>query len=407
MYYSNIRLKGLLLLLIIGLILLSCKKDDSAEAVFPVDHARGEIVKMTSMGLFSTADVQQLLDNSGTTFDFHLSHSVEAFSVQYYTVNHKDELILVSGALILPQDRASLGMISMQHGTISRKDHVASVSPENSTEGIIGMLTASMGYITLIPDYPGFGTSNLKHPYLHAKSIVPSVIDFILAAEEYCMENNYVSMKKLFLTGYSEGGYVSLMTQKVIEESYSDEINLTAVAPLSGPYDLHNTFDKIFEDNNFSTPAYVAYVLTAYNNIYNWNSLGSFFQAPYASMMNELFDGSKSWEQVIDALPETLSELMHPDFNSNFVDTEESIVRTALMENTLLDWIPEAPIHFFHGDCDDIVFCLNATNAMEAFLANGANDIQLTILEGKDHETAGPFAITGSIQWIEDFHPDL
>ncbi|MEN8226181.1 MAG: hypothetical protein ABFS05_12560 [Bacteroidota bacterium] len=406
MYNVNFKVKGLLLLLIMAFVIVSCKKDETYEPLIPADHERGEIVEMKSMGLFTKDDVQQFLDESGADFEFCLNLTVEAFSVKYYTIDHKGNDILVSGALFVPQERA-LAMMSIQHGTITKRDQVASVSPENSTEGIIGMLTASMGYITLVPDYPGFGASNLSHPYLHAASIVPSVIDFIIAAQAYCSENDIMYKDQLFLTGYSEGGFVSLMAQKTIEESYQGEIELTAVAPLAGPYDLQNTFDKIFQEVSYSTPAYVAYLLSAYNDVYHWNSLDKFFKAPYASMMPDLFDGSKSWSEVVNSLPTTLSELIHPGFIANYYDKKESMVWDAMKDNTLLDWTPQTPIHFFHGDCDDVVFCINAINALDAFLGNGAYDVQLTILEGVDHETAGPYAITGAIGWIEDFHPDM
>ena len=401
--------RGLWVLLFMVFVIQSCKKDDTTVPSIPspVSHERGEIVEISSMGTYTTEDVRQVLDATGEEFDFHLSHSLEAFSVKYYTVDHKGNSILVSGALYVPQRRASLAMMSIMHGTVTARDHVASVSPESSTEGIIGLLTASMGYITMVPDYPGFGVSQMPHPYLHAASLVPSVIDFIVATKEYCVENEVIYKDELFLTGYSEGGYLSLMVQKAIEEDYQGEFELTAVAPMAGPYDLEATFDKIFEDDAYSSPAYVAYVLTAYNRVYNWNRLNKFFKAPYAGIMNSLFDGSNSWAQVENALPETLEELMHPDFKDIYCETEGSCVLAAVKENTSLDWRPEAPVHFIHGDCDDIVFCMNANNAMEAFIANGADNILLSILPGQDHETAGPIAVSSAIAWIEDFHPDM
>jgi hypothetical protein len=283
---------------------------------------------------------------------------------------------------------------------------VASVSPESSVEGTIGLFFSSMGYITLVPDYPGFGASKISHPYMHAQSLVPSVVDLILATKDYCAQNGIVHKDHIFLTGYSEGGFVSLAAQKEIEQSYRGQIDLSGVAPLAGPYDLRSTYDKMFSDADFCEPAYIAFLLTAYNNIYEWNKLDEFFQAPYASLMPGLFDGSKYWWEVINVLPGSLAEMMHPDFNKNYFEDQESVVWKALSDNTLLNWVPEAPLHFFHGDCDNISYCLNAINAMEAFSSAGA-DVQLTLLEGENHETGGPPAINGAINWIEDFYPEL
>lgn len=401
--------KLFLLVLALAMVMLSCKKDDDNDIqTFPVeDHERAEVLEAKSMGIFTVEDIQQLIDETGTDLQFALYHPVEAFSVKYYSVDRNGNDILVSGALYVPQSGRAMPMMSIQHGTITKYDHVASVSPHSSTEGIVGLMTASMGFFSVVADYPGFGVSNSDHPYLHAASIVPSVVDFIMVGKQYCIDNAIKLKNEVYMTGYSEGGFISLAAQKVIEESYSNEINLAGVAPMAGPYDMYGTFEKIFEDGSYSTPAYVAYVLKSYNDIYHWNRLSSFFKPQYASIVNGLFDGTKAWYEVENALPASLEELMHPDFIDNYYLKEESVVTKALIENTLLDWTPKAPIHFFHGDCDDIVFCMNANNAKEQLIANGARDVQLTILSGENHETAGPLAIAAAIAWIEDFQPDL
>lgn len=414
MYNLKLKIKGLLWILVLLLVIQACKKDDeNFVPVEPGDHQRAEVAEVKSMGIFTQEDIQQILDSAGTNFTFLLNHSVEAFSVKYYTIDHESNIILVSGALFVPQNNSAFPLLSIQHGTETKRNRVASVSPQNSTEGIIGLLTASMDYVTLVPDFPGFGASTGMHPYLHAGSIVPSVIDFIKAGQEYCSENGILLKDKLFLTGYSEGGYVSLLTQKSVEELYQDEIKLTAVAPLSGPYDLTGMFNKIFHGGSYSSPAYVAYFLTAYNRIYGWNSLDRFFQAPYASMMPGLFDGSKRWGEIMNALPSTMEELMHPEFTAyypefieNYNDVKSLSLMAAISENTMLDWKPLTPIHFFHGDCDDIVFCMNATNAMNSFLENGAKDVYLTFIAGGNHETAGTKSLEGALEWFESFRPN-
>ena len=406
---------ALWMIIIMALVLQSCRKDDETVPVplQPVDHLRGEIIGITSMGIYTVEDIQQLLDATGEDFSFVMYNSVEAFSVKYYTENEKGDIILASGAMFVPQNTSIPFIMSIQHSTETKRDLVASVSPENSTEGIIGLLAASMDYLVLVPDYPGFGASTCTHPYLHANSIVPSVIDLALVGKKYCTDQEIIFRDDLYLTGFSEGGYVSLLTQKVIEESYQDEFDLIAVAPLSGPYDLKGMFDKIIQEGSYSTPAYVAYVLTAYDKIYGWNSLESFFRAPYASMMPGLFDGTRSWGEITNALPVTLHELLHPDFNmyyplphENNNDFKSTGLVSALNENTQLDWVPKAPVNFFHGDCDDVVFCMNAINAKNAFIANGAQDVQITIIQGGNHASSGPIEIKGALEWFSDFQPD-
>jgi len=78
----------------------------------------------------------------------------------------------------------------------------------------------------------------------------------------------------------------------------------------------------------------------------------------------------------------------------------------ALQENTFLDWAPQTPIHFFHGDADEIVPIINAHTAMLELTASGAIDIQLTIIPGGTHQSSGLEAIIGTIEWFETFQFD-
>ncbi|MEE4257579.1 MAG: hypothetical protein V2I47_11125, partial [Bacteroidales bacterium] len=254
--------RSMLFILVMMLFIQSCKKDDDTiAAAEPVTHSRAEIAGIVLIDNYDTSELAQILSNSGADFPFELTYEVDAYSVRYYTHDHHGNIILVSGAVYVPQTKSILPLLSLQHGTETKRDLVASASPLNSVEGMIGLMTASMGYLTLLPDYPGFGVSTGIHPYLHATSNVPCVVDLIVAAKELCSTNNWLTTYELFLMGYSEGGYISLLAQKEIEHNYPD-LELTAVAPLSGPYDLAGMCDRIFGGGSYSTPAYVAYFLT-------------------------------------------------------------------------------------------------------------------------------------------------
>lgn len=401
----NQNIKQLFLLaLIIVFVFQSCTKDEvQNDPITPESHERGDIGKAQSLGTFTPDDIQQMFVAANIQIPFVLNYSVKVLSIEYYTVDKDDNITKVSGAFMIPQSINNLPLMSIQHGTESKADKVASVSPNNSTEGMVGLITASVGYFTVVPDYIGFGVSDLNHPYMHLKSIVPSVIDFMRAGKSYTSENQINLNGKIFLTGYSEGGYASLGTQKAIEEQYVSEFNLTAVAPCAGPYDLKGMTDTIFTAESYGSPAYIAYFLSAYNDIYGWNGLTDFFKSPYDAKVSGLYNGSKTWGQIINQLPATLAELMNPTFIEAYNNGDESDFIAALKENTILDWTPQTPIHFFHGDADDIVPYQNVLTAIEKFTANGAQNIQLTAIPGGTHETAGPAAIFGAIEWFESF----
>lgn len=66
-----------------------------------------------------------------------------------------------------------------------------------------------------------------------------------------------------------------------------------------------------------------------------------------------------------------------------------------------MDWKPETPLHFFHGDADEIVPYQNVLTTIERFTLNGVQNIQLTTILGGTHETSGPATIFGTIEWFE------
>ena len=390
--------------IIICFILISfqaCSKEEGNDPFSPAIHQRGEIVQSSSLGTMTVNDIQQILTNANMTTPFTLNYTVETISINYYTTDGSGRQIIASGALIIPRGGSSLSLVSIQHGTQMKDDLVASVSPINSTEGIIGLIMASMGYLVAVPDYPGFGVSNIMHSYTHAESLIPCVIDLMRAGRTYSSQHHITLDGKVFLTGYSEGGYASLVTQRKIELEYSQEFNLTAVAPMAGPYDLNGMMQKLFQTGQYNHTAYVAYIITAYNNIYGWNRLNDFFNAPYSSRVQSLFDGSKTFGEVESQLPATFSELMNSNFVNSVNNGSESAFISAMQENTLLDWKPRAPINFFHGDSDDISPYQHALTAVEKLTANGGMNIQLTTITGGNHETSGPTAIVGAIQWFE------
>jgi pimeloyl-ACP methyl ester carboxylesterase len=398
-FYHHIKYIILLSVVIIGF--QACSKEENNNPVSPAIHERGEIVQSNSLGTMEPGDIQQILANVNMTIPFTLNYSVETISINYYTTDGSGNQTIASGALIIPQGGSSLPLVSIQHGTQTKDNLVASVSPLNSTEGIIGLIMASMGYVVVVPDYPGFGVSNVMHPYTHAKSLIPCVIDLMRAGRTYSSQHQITLNGRVFLIGYSEGGYATLVTQRKIEMEYSQEFNLTAVAPMAGPYDLNGMMQTLFQTGQYNHTAYVAYIITAYNNIYGWDRLNDFFNAPYSSTVQNLFDGSKTFWEVESQLPATFAALMDSNFVNNVKNGNDPAFISAMQENTLLDWIPQAPINFFHGDADDISPYQNALTAFEKLTANGGTNIQLTTIPGGNHENSGPLAIVGAIQWFE------
>ncbi|KAA3610712.1 MAG: hypothetical protein D8M58_20950 [Calditrichaeota bacterium] len=381
-------------------IFIGCSEESSTQS--KETYERGEIIESKNLQTYSVNEIQFALTLFGITEDMNLQYPVKAVSITYQTSDVNGKLIEASGALLVPVSSSVFPLLSIQHGTETKRTSVASVSAISSIEGVSGLITGSKGYVTCVPDYPGFGVSTEIHPYVHAKSLAISVIDFLVAAKNYCADNNIVLNEQLFLGGYSEGGYATLATQKEIEQKYS-QFNITAVAPMAGPYDLLGTADLILQKTEYQSPTYIAYLFTAYDEIYQWDRLDDIFTDAYSGRMHNFFDGSMSYSEINNELPTTISLLLKDDFITGFLNRTDTTVIATFQENTLLDWTPFAPIRFFHGDADETVPFQNALTAKDTLLTNGATQIELVTIEGGTHSTAGLPAVLGMIEWFDSF----
>lgn len=133
-------------------------------------------------------------------------------------------------------------MLSQQHGTSIGAGGVGQ-------EGVLSMAAyyGSQGYVVVMPDYHGYAESSVPyHPYLQAEPSAAVVIDAVRAARSWLNAKGYGTQlgPKLFLAGTSQGGYVTMATQRSMERFFPGEFTLTAVAPTSGPYQVQATFDQ-------------------------------------------------------------------------------------------------------------------------------------------------------------------
>lgn len=364
---------------------------------------RGTIVSSSPLFTYTASDIETYLTNSGMDIQLGDIYGVEAVKIIYETIDPHNNRTTASGAFFLPLEAVNPPLLSLQHGTETKRSEVASVNPLNSVEGFLGLILSAMGYCTAVPDYLGLGESDLLHPYLHAKSTATSVIDYLRAVRNYCDKNDIGLNDQLFLTGYSEGGYATLATHREIEEYYADEFQLTAVAPMAGPYNLAGTVDSIFTSLAYTNSIYPAFILTAYNEIYGWDRLDDFFQPAYAALLPGLFDGSKSYSEIGNQLPLLLTDLLNPIFVTDYLNSNETTVRATLEENTLLDWSPTVPLRFFHGNADEVVPYYNAISVVQSLSANSSTTVELITIENGTHETAGDAAIIGMIEWFAGF----
>ncbi len=334
-------------------------------------------------------------------------YKVDAYKIIYSTVDVNGSPIKASGLLAVPQKSGGKKspFLSYQHGTI----FLDSQAPSISATSISGISTLSgMGFVVSAPDYIGYGESSSQmHPYIHAETLASSSIDMLRASKEFLKQKGVALNSQLFLTGYSEGGYATLALQKMLQESHTDEFTVTASAAAAGPFDLSETAKIIANKTTNPKPAFMSFVLKAYDDIYQLNKVSEMFQTPYVNIINTYFDGTHSGSSITSSLNHTTAELFNAPFLTALQGTGQHIIKDKLALNNIYDWTPTAPTRFYHSLDDEVVPYSNSQKAFDTMTVNGATDVTLKTCPSDTHVSCVVPYVIDTVSFFSRFAQDL
>ena len=216
---------------------------------------------------FTAQEIGQWADELGVPYTSR--YDVELYVMEYTTIDTKGELTSASGAVIVPQPFLGLlPIFSFQHGTTLRRSDAPSGGGRDGA--FVGLLFSAEGYLSVMPDLIGLGSSTDRHPYMIADVSATAVIDMLRAIVQWSETQSWTVSKKVLMAGYSSGGYTALAAQRAIEAEYSDEFTLIASAPMAGSYDLSGTMlNLMLQEEPYPQPYYLPYILLSYNEAYD------------------------------------------------------------------------------------------------------------------------------------------
>lgn len=357
----------------------------------------------TRIGGHTATELKALIAVSGYSFPFDVKNDVDIYQITYKTTYNGDPMF-ASGLVILPLAQ-DVGMITINHGTIIKNDEAPSSVTATSLDALLYSLAGAMGYIVVIPDYIGFGrSSHILHPYYVEDLYGSSITDMLLAAKELATNQKIQFNQKLFLTGYSEGGYATMACHKFIEEKGLPGFNLQASFPAAGGYDVKGVQEYLFSLNSYAEPFYIGYVAMSYKTTFNWEQpLTDLFNEPYASELPNLFDRMHSSGDINNALTDSIPLLLNKDLRDSIETSARfKYFKDAIHANSLTDWKPTIRMFMYHGDADTTVPYQNSVDTYNTLIANGASTdiLKFITLPGADHGS-------GVQPYIEDVLPKI
>jgi pimeloyl-ACP methyl ester carboxylesterase len=237
----------------------------------------------------------------------------------------------------------------------------------------------AFGYAAVMPDYLGYGASTLGyHPYLDARSNADVTMDAVRAARNCTSGAKPGLGEQLFLTGTSEGGYVTMATQRAMEALGTNEFRIAAVVSTSGPYALaDSTLEMI--GNNDGVPGYAWMQLQGYQNSYGdvYAAATDVFQQPYASepgfetlLPNRQSMAKLTHSGLLPSVLEGANGLLTDSFVQRYLADPNEPARQHVQANDLRTFAPVAPLAVCYGAKDPQAMS-NAQAAVAYFATRG------------------------------------
>ena len=154
-----------------SVILFSFSCDDNSPVPAPAPPAEEKLVEATLLYSASASQLKFFAQFAGLDIDLdEIKYDAEVYKVVYKTT-FQDNEISASGLVVLPKTDIEVGMISFHHGTITHHDDAPSNLSETDPDALLYAALSSSGFITVIPDYIGFGSSSLSFTPIMSKNI--------------------------------------------------------------------------------------------------------------------------------------------------------------------------------------------------------------------------------------------
>ena len=334
------------------------------------------------------------IDESTTVYGY------KAYKIPYTTTDEEGNSVAVSGLMVVPTGvpaavkQAGFSLVSDSHGTIFANAEAPTViaGSTNSPDGSSVILTSLFAFVTLQADYIGFGDSNGHyHPFILKKSLADSTTDFIIAAKAFAAKNAINLNGQLFLTGYSEGGYAAMAALEQIEQE--GQLQVTMAAPMAGPYAVDAMAMGVLSQPTLSVPSFMANIGYAYANAYS-EDISNVMNEPYASKVEDLFDGSKTRSEIDPELTTVTTGpdgLFNPVLVNDFFTDPESWFKQAVQENDVHTWAPQTAVRLVHCLGDEVIpYAISelTEGTMQAMGATNVAAVPVEVAVTKDPATA-------------------
>ena len=285
--------------------------------------------------------------------------------------------------------------VSYQHGTVYGRHEVPSFPEQSPETQLMIAQFAGEGYIVIGADYFGMGISTEPESFLIKASQQQACHDMITAGHSV-LDQMKIASNKLFLSGWSEGGFV---TMACLEKLERDGVKVDAAATASAPLDTFALLNGFLQYPRKIDATWLnsIVILTsfAFENYYGAPGLAhSIIADEYYEVSKKAYD-----REPFNAsdIPTDLHKLMKPEyFDTQFF--ANSTYGRMMAETQAYRWVIKSPVRNYYGEADEAITVGVGKMAETYQQAMGAGNPSVKAISTGPTTHRGTFA-TAVAQW--------
>ncbi|MCX5494410.1 prolyl oligopeptidase family serine peptidase [Kaistia dalseonensis] len=381
----------------------SARADEAAPITVPSG------VSYELIGRWDVDKLNQILTvDAPKVFDIAVTYTPATNAVRLYRVTYSsivpeknNKPIMATGLLAVPEtDATSFPVMSYQHGSVYLKTQVPSFPDQSPETQLIIAQFAGQGYVVIGADYFGMGSSTEPEGFGVIASQQQASFDMLKAAQAV-LDQMKLSTGKLFIGGWSQGGFA---TMAFLERLEKVDVKIDGAATASGPADVYSLLSGFldFPRKNDAPSANLLYILSAFSfeNYYGLPGLArSVIADGYYDLARKVYERQPyAFEDIPTDLRKLIrSDYFDPDFFANSAYGKIALATQAYR------WIIKTPVHNYYGEADEVVSVGLARLVMtyQQGIGGGNNRVEAISTGPTDHRGTFATAVPLWKKWFD------
>jgi len=325
-------------------------------------------------------------------------NAVRLYRITYHSVIPElgNKPTVTSGLLAVPDtDGKSFPTVSYQHGTVYGHDEVPSFAEQSPETQLMIAQFAGQGYMLIGADYFGLGVSKEHEGYMVKGSHQQATYDLLMASRAV-LAHLHLSSDRLFLAGWSQGGFV---TMAFLEKLEAAGVKVDAAATASAPLDVYallegflvypRKFDAVWLNSIVILSSF------AYENYYGVPGLAR------SVLTDEYYPVAKKAYDREPFNPADVTSDLHKLIRPEYFDPQyfaNSAYGRFIATAQSYRWVIKSPVRNYYGETDEAITIGVGRMAMTYAQSMGSGNPNVEAISTGPTTHRGTFA-TAVPQW--------